>query len=175
MKWTLYITALLLCLLSCSPNGELELQKDDESTSIEGLQAVDLSSNGLPLTAFISKETAHDFRADWNDTFGRMEVSDESGLNLFIQETEYSCTDKKQEIESSIFEVEYNFDNDSILCYTTTLPDGTPAYSHIFASFEINGVNYAFENNPLVECNPSQIAHMKTFVENMSGAGIAQK
>ncbi len=167
MKRIIYVLLILLVGFGCVDSEDLDSPTNGETAEKSVLIPMDISHAGLPLIAMVVPKEGYQIEAKWNDTFGRLELQDTEGMDLFIQEIDLSCDEKKKEIESGIFNVEYVFENDSILCYTTSLPDGTPAYSHLFGSILIGESNYTFENNPLVECSPVQITHMKSVIENI--------
>lgn len=175
MKTFIQLMALLLCFVGCTESKDLDCPNAQEIKVKPALIPVDLSHTGLPLLAKVPPIKGYEIDSKWNETFGRLELRDAYGMDLFIQESTGSCADKKREIEASIFDVKYDFENDSILCYTTSLPDGTPAYCHIFGSFAIGSSNYTFENNPLVECNSMQIAHMKSIIENIELSEVRKR
>lgn len=167
MKIFFQILVLLLVFVGCTESQDLDNPNAPAAIVEPALMPIDLSHTGLPLVAMVPHKLGYQIESKWNDTFGRLELRDAFGMDLFIQEATRTCGDKKIEIQGSIFQVQYDFENDSLLCYTTSLPDGTPAYCHIYGSFAIGSSNFTFENNPLVECTPVQIAHMKVIIENM--------
>src|SRR5690606_35596906 len=125
---------------------------------------VDLSKGGLPLGIKMDPGVTLEMDARWNPAFGRMELQDDRGMSIFIVEDTVSCATKKAEIEGGIFTISYLIENDSLIFYKSTLPDGSTPYWHFFASFTVGNSHYTFENNPLVECTEGQIRAMTDLV-----------
>jgi|SRR5690554_4201879 len=162
------IFSLVFLFSGCVPgeNSPPAVSQDVEER-VEYLK-YDLSSGGLPLALLVEPGETPSLTATWNSAFGRMEVSDKRDMSIFISEDTLSCKTKMEEIESGIFQVSYIINTDSLIFYKTTLPDGHTPYWHFFASFPINGVNYVFENNPIIECTEKQIEAMTKIVGHIS-------
>ncbi len=151
----------LLLMFSCAQEEE---QIVEEVATAPPVKVIDLSEGVFPLVAEVPENSKTNYSTKWNETFGRMEVSNDLGIELFISQNNISCAEKKREIESGIFEVNYAIDTDSLICYNTHLPDGTAEYWHVYASYKLGGYTYCFENNPLVEYNKSQAEFMVDFI-----------
>lgn len=121
---------------------------------------IDIADVGFPLKFSVDSAIAKEFDFKWNPGFGRMEVSGPEGINFFIVQDTISCSTKKAEIESGIFEIDYLQDDFEVLFYEAKLPHGSSPYFHFFASLDIGGEIYNFENNPLVEFGQHEIAAM---------------
>ncbi len=157
---------LLICLVlamsvSCATDNA-PVPEDIATKPI--FKSIDLSSGGLPLIAEIPDESKTKFKPKWNETFGRMEVTNDLGIEIFITQDTKTCAEKKQEIESGVFEIVYAVESDSLLSYKAQLPEGNSEYWHVYASYNLGGVTYSFENNPLIEYNKSQAAFMVDFI-----------
>jgi len=164
-KW--YLAVLVLITFSCKRDGVLPGANPGEDSPKLVMEQIDLSHGGLPLAILAEDLQPNDLHAKWNEAFGRMELTKDNSLNIFISQDTLSCMAKKQDIESGIFEISYIEDTDSLIFYKTTLPDGSAPYWHFFASFELNKVNYNFENDPLVECTERQIKLMTELIRNV--------
>ncbi len=145
--------------------------RDDESLA-ENAVNIDISEMGLPLKFSVDSLDAKHFEMQWNAGFGRMEVSGPDGIDFFIVQDSISCRIKKQEIESGIFEVVYLQDDNDILFYEAKLPYGSSSYFHYFASIQIGGEIYNFENNPLVEFSQHEIAGMVEMTKSFKSSKI---
>ena len=161
-KW--YLAILALITFSCKRDGEFPDTNPDEESSKQHVEQIDLSEGGLPLAIFAKGLKPDDLQAKWNETFGRMELTKDNSLTIFISQDTLSCKARKRDIESGIFEISYIEDTDSLIFYKTTLPDGSIPYWHFFASFELNKINYNFENDPLIECTEKQIKLMTELI-----------
>lgn len=156
-----FISVVLALTVSCSP----DVEKIPEKVPVEPAhKTVDLSSGGLPLIAEFPAESKTQIDPNWNETFGRMEVSNDLGIEIFITQDKKYCAEKKQEIESGVFEIVYAVETDSLISYKAQLPGGNSEYWHVYACFELAGESYCFENNPLIEYNKSQAAFMVDFI-----------
>ena len=127
--------------------------------------SIDLKEHGLPITLGLDSNNS-ELSIVWNDTFGRLELSNDAGLEVFVMEDTLSCASKSLEIEATIFTVNYHTKTDEILAYETSLPDGSAAYHHVFASMNIGGTNYTFENNPLVSYSREQVEEMLKWISS---------
>lgn len=167
MKYTNSIFALAILFTGCSvsdtdPPGIAVIDEAISESSI-----VDLSHGGLPLGIHIDQGITLEMDAKWNSAFGRMELTDRRDMSIFIVEDTLSVGTKKAEIEGGIFTISYLIENDSLIFYKSTLPDGSTPYWHFFASFPVGDSHYVFENNPLVECTEGQIRAMTDLVERV--------
>lgn len=175
MKKTIYVIGLLFFVYGCSNSTDLEQPRHLESLPTPTLMPVDLSHTGMPLVAMVEHKDNYQINAKWNETFGRLELSDAYGLDLFVKQDTLSCAAKIVEIEASIFMIEYFVKTDTLICYAASLPDGAAKYSHIYGSFNINGQPYTFENNPLVECSKNDIEHMTNVITNMQAVNPSER
>lgn len=146
---------------SCTPDVE---EIPEKAPGVPAFKTVDLSSGGLPLIANIPAESKTRFDPRWNETFGRMEVSNDLGIEIFITQDKMTCAEKKQEIESGVFEIIYVVETDSLISYKAQLPGGNSEYWQVYACYELAGEPYCFESNPLIEYNKSQAAFMADFI-----------
>lgn len=156
-----FISVLYALAVSCTPHEE-EIHEEIEAEPT--FKTIDLSSGGLPLEAEIPAESKTKFEPEWNETFGRMEVSNDLGIEVFITQDKMTCAEKKQEIESGVFEIIYVVETDSLISYKAQLPSGNSEYWHVYACYELAGEPYCFESNPLIEYNKSQAAFMVDFI-----------
>ncbi len=141
---------------------------DDSRNSIpEPEFFVPFNHASFPLAAFTDDGQFPGLSARPNDTFGRMELQDERGLSLFVMEDSTTCVSKKEEIESGIFQIEYVVDNERILAYKSSLPDGSESYHHLFASLLLNGTHYTLESDPLVSYNQSELRQLIDLVNSI--------
>lgn len=169
MRYTVYSIFILMLLVSgCIPGENSPPPGSEDIEEKVEYQKHDLSSGGLPLALLVEPGVSSDLVATWNPIFGRMEVSDKEDMSIFILQDTLSCKSKMEEIESGIFEVTYIVNTDSLIFYKTNLPDGHTPYWHFFASFQIDGVHYVFENNPIIECTEKQIEAMTEIVGHIS-------
>lgn len=159
MKKHIYFLSVVLFFFSCTPEND-SADAINKASASESFQTYDLSTGGLPLAIMLPSGEDPQITAQWNPSFGRMELTDPQGMNLFISQDTLSCDTKKLELEEGIFKIEYIIDSDSIIFYKSMLPDGSSPYWHFFASFDIGGKNYNIENNPLIEFTSNQVKHM---------------
>ncbi len=166
MKKHIYFLIIFSLSFSCTPENDFVDAKNKEKP-VESFQKYDLSEGGLPLAIKLPFGQNPQIQAQWNASFGRMELTDPQGMNLFISQDTLSCSTKKIELEDGIFKIEYLIDSDSIIYYKSMLPDGSSPYWHFFASFDIGGKNYNIENNPLIEFTPQEVKHMTEIARNI--------
>lgn len=168
MKYINSIFALFILLTSCSVSDNDLPQELGQNQGPEFV-LVDLSEGGLPLALKLNHGTTVEMETRWNSAFGRMELSNSHGMSIFVFEDTLSCATKKEEIEGGIFDISYIIENDTVIFYKSTLPDGSNPYWHFFASFPVGNSHYIFENNPLVECTEGQIRAMTDLVGKIDG------
>lgn len=166
MKKHIYFLIIVFISFSCTPEND-SVDANNPANAAESFQKYDLSAGGLPLAIKMDSGENPQIQAEWNASFGRMELTDPLGMNLFISQDTLSCNTKKMELEDGIFKIEYLIDSDSIIYYKSMLPDGSSPYWHFFASFEIGGKNYNIENNPLIEFTPKEVKHMTEIARNI--------
>lgn len=175
MKRTIYAIGFLFFVNGCSNSTDIDQPQHLEEVPITTLMPIDLSHTGMPLVAMIEHKDNYQIDIRWNDTFGRLELRDAFGLDLFIKQDTLSCAAKKEEIEASIFNIEYAVFTDTLICYSASLPNGEAKYRNIFASFNIAGTPYTFENNPLVECSMNDINHMTEVITQMQAVPASER
>jgi hypothetical protein len=175
MKRTIYAIGFLFFVNGCSNSTDIDPPQHLESVPPTTLMPVDLSHTGMPLVAMVAHKDEYKMDIRWNETFGRLELRDDFGLDIFVKQDTLSCTSKKEEIEASIFNIEYSVFTDTLICYSASLPDGAAKYRHIFASFNIGGTPYTFENNPLVECSLEDIDHMTEIITQMEAIQASER
>lgn len=159
---------MILIIAACTTSENDPPSSAEPNYDLPQNEFMDLSDGGLPLALKVPSGSTFTLDTKWNAAFGRMELSDSYGLNIFVTKDTLSCAAKKEEIEGGIFNISYIIDNDSLIFYKSTLPDGSTPYWHFFASFPLGDSHYVFENNPLVECTENQIEAMTVLVRNMS-------
>lgn len=151
-------------LVGCSGAEEIPPNSASTVSDTQAMEFIDLSSGGLPLALAVDQGEDIDFSAEWNATFGRMEITDSDDLSIYVFQDTLSCDAKKEEIENGVFDVSYLIDSDSLIFYKTMLPDGSTPYWHFFASFLVGDVHYVFQNNPLIEVSEYQAKRMTEIV-----------
>ena len=170
MKYLICFFPLVIFLVACSEGDDSPPENTAISAEKQPKEVIDLSSGGLPLALELGQVDEKNISAQWNDAFGRMEITDSDDMSIFVIEDTLSCLSKKEEIEGGIFEVSYLIDTDSLIYYKTVLPDGSTPYWHFFASFKVGDAHYVFENNPLIEVTENQIETMTKLVANIHPA-----
>lgn len=169
MKYINSILAFILLATSCSTSDNVPPGEGDQVNLQTQSELVDLSDGGLPLALKVNGQGSVKIVSKWNSAFGRMELSDSHGLNIFVFEDTVSCASKREEIEGGVFEISYIIDTETLIFYKSTLPDGSTPYWHFYASFPLGDSHYVFENNPLVECTEGQIEAMIGLVRKIVG------
>lgn len=167
MKYLYYICSVLLLCWSCKSDQPSPQKAEVQVSATEPYHIINFSEGGLPLALRVPLGENPRISAQWNPVFGRMELSDEKGMSLFISEDTTSCATRKTEIENEIFKVKYLVDTEHLLFYKTALPDGSSPYWHFFASEKIGSGSYVFQNNPLVEFTEKEISYMTKIVRNI--------
>lgn len=167
MKNLLCILMLATLAWSCTPDQLSPAETGAQKPTREAFRELDLSAGGLPLALRVPAASKPEISANWNASFGRMELTNPQGMSMFVTQDTLSCKSKKTDIEDGIFKIEYIVESDSLLYYKTTLPDGDSPYWHFFASFEIDGRSYNFENNPLVEFTEKEVKYMTEIAANI--------
>jgi len=175
MKYLIYFFPFLVFLAACSDGDDSRMEPAAMDIDRQATQIIDLSSGGLPLALEIEQGEEKNISANWNEVFGRMEITDSDDISIFVVEDTLSCLSKKEEIEGGVFEVSYLVDTDSLIYYKTMLPDGSTPYWHFFASFMVGDAHYVFENNPLIEVTENQIERMTNVVGNIHPAPYEAK
>ena len=133
-----------------------------EQTKIEEpkWQEVAIGANVLPLAILVPPNEGPKYEARWNETFGRLELIGNDNEEIFIEESDHTCLEKQEELDSGIFQVEYFIQSDSILVYQTKIPSGTESYWNVYASIKVNDTQYSIEQNPLIAYNKEAILRM---------------
>lgn len=167
MKYIACIFAIIFLFTSCSTSDNVPPENADPEHQESQGEIVDLSTGGMPLALKVNAKSTVKIDCKWNAAFGRMELSDAQGLNIFVFEDTLSCASKKEEIEGGVFEISYIIDTEKLIFYKSTLPDGSTPYWHFYASFPLGDSHYVFENNPLVESTEGQIEAMIGLVRNI--------
>lgn len=139
-----------------------------EQEIVQVYELIDLSSGGFPLELKIYPDENPVIHSTWNATFGRMELNVKPDVNIFVKQDTVSIASKKEEIESGIFDISYITQNDSLIFYKASLPEGLASYWHFFALYSVDGIYYNFENNPIVECTEHQIEAMIDVVNRIT-------
>jgi hypothetical protein len=125
---------------------------------------VDLHQYDLNIKLMLEDSLRGHSNIVWNPNFGRLEVSAGNGIDFFIIEDGLSIPEKRDELKRGIFTCNLFVENENELLYTLSLPDGTFTYYHYFAHFSIDGRNYAFESNPLVELSQIQVERIRSIM-----------
>lgn len=159
---------LIMMLFGCLPTDGEDMQPVDVVELVPAMETIALTTYAMPIVLSVHASEKDEFELHWQTSFGRLEIRKGDGIDFFVVQDSITCASKAAEIESGIFEVEYIEKTDSILRYTAKIPGGDTEYHHFFASFEIDGIRYNFENNPLVEANEKQISTMVLIVKNFS-------
>ncbi len=139
------------------------LGPEDEITESPFVE-VDLSHYDLNIKLMLEDSLTGESNIVWNPNFGRLEVSAGNGIDFFIFEDGQNIKEKREELKRGIFTCNLYVENDRELLYTLSLPDGTFTYYHYFAHFEIDGHNYVFESNPLVELSQIQVERIRSII-----------
>jgi hypothetical protein len=121
---------------------------------------VRLDEQGMPITLEVDSEVLPHLSFQWNADFGRMEVDLPLNNQVFILQDDLDCTAKREELETGIFEISYLINTDSLLVYESRIPEGNVSYWHFFRVFELEGIRYYAENNPLIECSKNDVKLM---------------
>jgi hypothetical protein len=149
-----------------------ERAPEEESTAVMKAQFISLAEAGLPLKIKVDDTTNHSISKRWNATFGRLEITNEEGNQIFISEEVMSCNQKKEELEAGVLDIEYRILNDSLLYYISMVPGGDQSYPGFFAVRNINGAAYSFENNPLKEFTEGQVQSMIQLVMSIESSEL---
>jgi hypothetical protein len=157
-----------MTLIGCLPNEGEDMQPNDVVEVLPAVETIALTDYAMPIALSVHASEKDEFELSWHPSFGRLEIRKGNLLDFFVVQDSITCATKATEIESGIFEIEYVEMTDSILRYTAKIPGGDTEYHHFFASFEIDGIRYNFENNPLVEASKKQIDDMVSIVKNFS-------
>lgn len=167
MKNYFYILGLGFILCACSTPDVTPKDESSGTVSHGQFHFIDLSEGGLPLALRVPLGVTPDIHVEWDATFGRMVLTGPSGISIFITADTLSLQTRKREIENGIFKITYLLQTKHLLYYKSTLPDGASPYWHYFASFEIGGKNYVFENNPLIEFTEEEVKRMTEITQNI--------
>lgn len=159
MKRIIILIAMTSLLFSCKQ--EEPLPKAPE------WQEVDIGANVLPLHLRIPEGEEIHMHSHWNETFGRLELSGKENDEIFIQESQTTCADKKKELAGSIFEVSFLEDSDSLLIYRTSVPGSEESYWNIFALLTDKHANYIAEQNPLIAYDQEEILRISDIIKRI--------
>jgi hypothetical protein len=159
---------LTLMSVGCLSTDTEEFQPAETLADTPAMVAIPLNEFAMPIGLMVEPSEKDEIELSWNASFGRLEVRKGKSIDFFVVQDTVTCLFKSVEIESGIFEIEYIEKTDNVLIYKAKLPGGDTEYHHFFASFEIDGVRYNFENNPLVEASEKHIAAMLVQVMNFS-------
>jgi len=145
----IYPNILLLSIgvlwMACSqepPKAEVEAKDID---------AVKWNSERLPIALNVSQEIKEKLSERWNPALGRLELKIEPNLEIFVVQSEYPVDAKLQDPALEIFEIDFWQKTDSLLVFGSRIPESEAVYWQFFRTFEIDGVPYYAENNPLIE------------------------
>jgi hypothetical protein len=159
---------LVLGITGCAGYDIDETIPESGVTNTQQLETISLQDYALPIAWQVEPSELDAFDLSWNPSFGRLEIRKGKEIDFFVVQDTLTCAAKAIEIESGIFEIEYTEKTDRMLIYKAMLPGGGAEYWHFFASFELGGERYIFENNPLVEVEEKQISAMVAHVKNFS-------
>ncbi len=159
MKRFIVLIAATSLLLSCT-------QEETHPKSTEW-QEVAIGANVLPLILRMPERENVEVHSRWNETFGRLEIIGVQNDEIFIRESDISCADKRKELESGIFEVNYLEASDSLLIYTTSVPGSDEKYWNVFATKSGRQTTYTAEQNPLIAYSREDIKRMTTTIKRI--------
>jgi len=157
-RFTLFIAATSL-LLSCT-------QEETHPKPTEW-QEVAIGAKVLPLVILVPEGQDLELHSRWNETFGRLELTGAGNDEIFIKESEITCADKKRELNSSIFELSFLEDSDSLLIYQTSVPGGEESYWNVFAVVKGDSISYTAEQNPLIAYNREDILRLSSIIKRI--------
>jgi hypothetical protein len=157
-RLTLLIAATSL-LLSCA--------REETHPKPAEWQEVAIGANVLPLVLLVPDGQDNHLHSRWNETFGRLELIGDENDEIFIKESEITCEDKKRELNSSIFQVSYLEESDSILIYQTSVPGGEESYWNVFAVLRNDSTSYTAEQNPLIAYDREDIARLSSIIKRI--------
>lgn len=151
--------AMTSLLFSCAEDEVLPKQTE--------WQEVTIGANVLPLYLRIPVGEDPGVNPRWNETFGRLELIGKNNEEIFIRESTTTCSDKKKDLATSIFEVIFLEESDSLLIYRTSVPGGEESYWNIFASFTDGENSYVAEQNPLIAYDKEEILRMSDIIKHI--------
>lgn len=167
MEKTLLLIGFALIFWSCSGKNEREAPAVEPTLSKVETVAIPMNDFGLPLAIEVPLSRKKDFKKSWNENFGRLEVSASGGVDFFISESDLTLSQKKFEIESNIFIIEYIVEEPDLLIYEARLPDGSISYFNFFSIYSVAGIQYTAENNPLAEFTKEEILNMVELIKTI--------
>lgn len=159
MKRSILLIAATSLLLSCA-------QEQTHPKPTEW-QEVAIGANVLPLVLRMPENEQVEVHSRWNETFGRLEIIGIKNDEIFIRESSISCAQKRKELESGVFEVNYLEENDSLLIYTTSVPGSDEIYWNVYATKRGKASIYAAEQNPLIAYSREDIVRMTATIKRI--------
>lgn len=163
------LLALILATIACSHfEQEVSTVEPDHGEYHADWTTYYLDGYGVEASIKIPPRLTDKVEIRWNDNFGRIEISAGKSVDFFVMDAMMTINGKRFEIESGIFSSEYLRDEDEMLFYRTSLPDGSSPYFNFFTVRQNDDQSIQIENNPLVEFSMDDVQLMIEITETIS-------